>query len=173
VIDRIRIFLFRTEQISGKKMLPNSRRITNIWHRAVNIEKMSRIFLVFLGCKLQLIGMTYGQHKHLCMKHWKCQLKIYFLGIKLIRNVKFQNNHFFVFGKTFWKKLLDEFSADNFRTNTRPKTFSVDHFSGYLTTIQLGKYSRVKLPRACVMLKTFVSAWLKSQITFVLNLLEC
>jgi hypothetical protein len=38
------------------------------------------------------------------------------------------NKTFFVFGSTCRIFVSVEYSADNFRPNTRPKTFSVDHY---------------------------------------------
>jgi hypothetical protein len=77
---------------------------------------------------MQLMDIIYEQHKHTCIKHGQCQLKVYFLGKILFGNEKLLNKTFFVFGSTCRIFVSAEYSADNFRPNTRPKTFSVDHY---------------------------------------------
>jgi hypothetical protein len=47
---------------------------------------------------------------------------------KLLGNGKLLNKTFFVFGSTCRIFVSAEYLADNFRPNTQPKTFSVDHY---------------------------------------------
>jgi hypothetical protein len=74
---------------------------------------------------LQLMCMICRLQKHACIKNNKDN----FFGKILLGNKKLQNKTFFVFGSTCRIFVSAEYSADNFRPNTRPKTFSVDHFS--------------------------------------------
>jgi hypothetical protein len=44
---------------------------------------------------MQLMDIIYEQHKHTCIKHGQCQLKVYFLGKILFGNEKLLNKTFF------------------------------------------------------------------------------
>jgi hypothetical protein len=60
VINQKQFFFFWSKQIFSKKMLPNIRPITNIWHKTVNIaKKKSDLYKeqnCFLGWQLQVPG---------------------------------------------------------------------------------------------------------------------
>jgi hypothetical protein len=57
----------------------------------------------------------------------QCKQKVYFRGKILLGNEKLLQKTFFAFGSTCRIFVSAKYLADNFRTNTHPKTFSADH----------------------------------------------
>jgi hypothetical protein len=81
------------------------------------------------SCSQLSIFKKHTVHKTLTMSN-----KCLFFRKKLLGNGKLQSRIF----------VSAEYSADNFWPNTRPKTFSVDHYFLQLISVQRRKNERVK-----------------------------